>query len=150
MYRYILFINLELVKIIKLMLILGQVRLNKGQLCLSGLGKGLGYGPTGLQFPAGARNSKRFNSPRSSILPLRAPDPNVINEVMHILKRLSMNCTNKNDKIHKSAAHHMNKDSYLQINMFKMDVWTYCFALRLYHHFARIKIDWMILAWLDY
>ena len=48
-----------LLKITKLMLIIGQVRLSKGKLCPAGLGKGLGYGPTGLEPLAVARNSRK-------------------------------------------------------------------------------------------
>ncbi len=38
---------------------LGQVRLSKGYLCPAGLGKGLRYGPSGLEPPSGVRNSKK-------------------------------------------------------------------------------------------
>ncbi len=42
-----LLVRIEL-KMIKLRLILDKVRLGKGKLCLAGLGKGFGKGPTGL------------------------------------------------------------------------------------------------------
>ncbi len=60
---------------IKLMLILDQVRLSKGQLCPAGLGKGL------IQGPAGTRNRKKIplqlilNNHRSNILPASTFDP---------------------------------------------------------------------------
>ncbi len=49
----------------KLMLILGQVRLSKGKLCLSGFGKRLSKGPAGLEPPTVVRNRKK---PNKSIL----------------------------------------------------------------------------------
>ncbi len=45
-----------LLKIMKFMLILGQVRLSKGKLYPAGLGMVLGKDPTGLKPAAGARN----------------------------------------------------------------------------------------------
>ena len=64
---------LGLLKIVKSMLILDQVRLILGQLCQAGLGKGLEEGPCRLRAPH--RDKKIppkliFNNPRSSILPL--------------------------------------------------------------------------------
>ena len=41
------------------MLILGDVRLGKGQVCSAGLGKRFSQGPTGLEPPAGARIKKK-------------------------------------------------------------------------------------------
>ncbi len=67
-----------------MVLILGQVKLNKGQLRPAGLGKGLGQCPAELEPPEGARNSLKkhplrpkliFNNPRSIIKPGSAPDP---------------------------------------------------------------------------
>ncbi len=63
---------------IKLMLSLGKVWLSKGWLCPTGLGKGKGYGPTGLESHAGAKYRGKktkliFNNHRSSNLPLNAP-----------------------------------------------------------------------------
>ncbi len=54
------------------MFILGQVRLSKGYLCPTGIGKGLGQGPAELKAPAGARVEKTppqiiFNNARTSI-----------------------------------------------------------------------------------
>ena len=65
---------IRLLKIIKFMLILGQVRKSKDQLLSpAGLGKGLGQGP------AGARNREKkteliFNNPRFGVLTRSAPD----------------------------------------------------------------------------
>ena len=41
------------------MLILGQVRLTKGELCPVGLRKGLDYCPAGLEPTTGAKNMKK-------------------------------------------------------------------------------------------
>ena len=68
------------------MLILGQVRLIKGQLCHAGLSKGLKLCPAGLE---GAINRKRYpfnsfqlNNPRYSIKPGNASDPKwLLNDV---------------------------------------------------------------------
>ena len=65
---------------IKLMLILGQDGLSKGQLYPEGLGKELGQGSAGLESSAGDRNRKKtpqiiFNNPSSSTKTESAPDP---------------------------------------------------------------------------
>ncbi len=49
---------IKLMKIIKLMLILGQVRLSKGQLCQAGLGKRLGQTPQDQSPPQGLEIGK--------------------------------------------------------------------------------------------
>ncbi len=66
------------------MLILGQVRLSKGQLISAGLGKESGQGPAVFEPPAGARSRIKTtpqlifsNSRSSSISPESASDPNV-------------------------------------------------------------------------
>ena len=69
-----------LLKIIKLMIIVGQVRLSKGQLCPAGLGKRLGQGPAELEHPAGARNRTTphphvFSMILDPALPGSVPDP---------------------------------------------------------------------------
>ncbi len=70
-----------LLKIVKLIIISGQVRLSKCKLCRTGLEKRLEYGPAGLEPPTGARNSKKtppqiiFNNSISSIKSESVPDP---------------------------------------------------------------------------
>ena len=50
------------------MLILGQVRFSKGQICLAGIGKGLGQGLYGLETPAGFRDMKKHSPKLFSII----------------------------------------------------------------------------------
>ncbi len=69
------------------MLILEQVRLSKGQLCLTGLGKGLEYGPAGANTSKNTP-SNNFSNPMSSITPGSAPDPIFLGEKPDIYQKI--------------------------------------------------------------